>query len=36
MLDIDGTLCDIVERADVASIPGTARESLRNFSIIQL
>ncbi|HXF23676.1 MAG TPA: trehalose-phosphatase [Gemmatimonadaceae bacterium] len=31
MLDIDGTLCDIVERADVASIPGTARESLRTL-----
>jgi trehalose-phosphatase len=29
MLDIDGTLCDIVERPDAASIPGTARASLR-------
>ena len=29
MLDIDGTLCDIVERPDAANIPGTARASLR-------
>jgi len=31
MLDIDGTLCDIVERADAATIPGTARASLRSL-----
>ncbi len=29
LLDIDGTLCDIVERPDAANIPGTARASLR-------
>ena len=31
MLDIDGTLCDIVERPDAASVPGIARESLRTL-----
>lgn len=29
MLDIDGTLCEIVERPDAAHVPLSARESLR-------
>lgn len=32
MLDIDGTLCDIVERADDALIPSVARDTLRALS----
>mgnify|MGYP001600330973 CR=1 len=31
MLDIDGTLCDIVERPDAAHVPLSARESLRTL-----
>lgn len=31
MLDIDGTLCEIVEQPDAASVPGSARASLRTL-----
>jgi trehalose-phosphatase len=32
MLDIDGTLCDIVERADDARVPSVVRDTLRALS----